>query len=170
MSTAEQVLNILSHNNNNNNMILHILPALQCEEGDLRLTGSSAINQGTVEICKNEIWGTICYSNWGQSEANVACRQLGFSANGMSGSLTLYALVVMISIPLLQLIVYILRTHLVSQYTIAMSRVLVWNYSLLTASMTAPQATVSLRLVFNAILIFSVYYDCVFVHIIILLL
>jgi hypothetical protein len=40
-----------------------------------------------------------------------------------------------------------------SQYTIF---VLVGNYGLLTASVRAPQATVSLRLVFNAILIFSV--------------
>ena len=64
-------------------MIHYIITlALRCEEGDLRLTGSSAINQGAVEICMNETWGTICYSNWGQSEANVACRQLGFSENG----------------------------------------------------------------------------------------
>ena len=136
-------------------MILHTLSALRCEEGDLRLIGSSAINQGIVEICKNETWGTICYSNWGQSEANVACRQLGFSANGKSGSLRLHALVVKISIPLLQLILYILRME-ASQYTIAVSHALVRNYSSLTASMTAPQATVSLRLVFTAILIFFV--------------
>jgi hypothetical protein len=56
---------------------------LQCEEGDLRLTGSNTINQGIVEICTNETWGTICDFNWGQSEANVACKQLGFSENGM---------------------------------------------------------------------------------------
>ena len=59
--------------------------ALQCEEGDLRLTGGSAINQGRVEICMNKIWGAICSTNrqWGQSEAAVTCRQLGFSRNGI---------------------------------------------------------------------------------------
>ena len=66
-------------------MILCILLALQCEEGDLRLIGSSAVNQGTVEICINETWGAICYSNWGLSEANVACQHLGFSENGKRG-------------------------------------------------------------------------------------
>ena len=56
--------------------------ALQCEEGDLRLTGGSTVNQGRVEVCMNETWGTICSTNWGQTEANVACRQLGFSQHG----------------------------------------------------------------------------------------
>ena len=58
--------------------------ALQCEEGDLRLTGGRTVNQGTVEVCMNETWGTVCSTNWGQTEANVACRQLGFSENGGS--------------------------------------------------------------------------------------
>ena len=61
------------------------MPALQCEEGDLRLTGGSAINQGMVEICMNKTWGAICSTNrqWGQSEAAVTCRQLGFSQHGI---------------------------------------------------------------------------------------
>ena len=67
-------------------MLFCITLALQCEEGDLRLTGGSAINQGIVEICMNETWGTICgFSNWGLSEATVACKQLGFSENGIRG-------------------------------------------------------------------------------------
>ena len=60
--------------------------ALHCEEGDLRLIGGSTINQGMVEVCKNETWGNICSTNrqWGQPEANVTCRQLGFSQHGIS--------------------------------------------------------------------------------------
>ena len=50
----------------------------------MRLTGESSSNQGKVEICANETWGTICATNWGQFDATVACRQLGFSVeNGI---------------------------------------------------------------------------------------
>ena len=59
-------------------MLKHTILALQCQEGALRLTGESSTNQGRVEICVNEIWGTICATNWGQRDATVACRQLGF--------------------------------------------------------------------------------------------
>ena len=62
--------------------------ALQCEEGDLRLVGGRTINRGRVEICVNETWGTICYNNWGQPDATVTCRQLGFSRHGIAEATT----------------------------------------------------------------------------------
>ena len=65
-----------------NTLYVRIMQALLCQEGDLRLVGGS-IDRGRVEICVNEIWGTICATNnWGQPEATVACKQLGFSGNG----------------------------------------------------------------------------------------
>ena len=137
-------------------MIHYIITlALQCEEGDLRLIGSSAINQGTVEICMNETWGTICYSNWGQSEANVVCRQLGFSENGSHYNIAPVVMII-IHIPSLQLNHTCIWDLEVSRHTIAMSSVLVGNYGLSTASVTPTQASVSIRLVFSAILIFFV--------------
>ena len=52
-----------------------------CTQGDIRLQGGTA-NSGRVEICNNNIWGTVCDDFWGNVDAQVACRQLGFSTTG----------------------------------------------------------------------------------------
>jgi len=57
--------------------------SVYCNNGDLRLAGSSVPAQGRVELCWNETWGTICDELWSISDANVACRQLGYAASGM---------------------------------------------------------------------------------------
>lgn len=56
--------------------------AVVCQNGDLRLVNGSVSWVGRIEICWNEVWGTICDRSWGQFEANVACRQLGYAAIG----------------------------------------------------------------------------------------
>lgn len=53
-----------------------------CLEGDLRLTNSSTMNEGRVEICLSGVWGTICPDNMSSWDATVVCKQLGFSEYG----------------------------------------------------------------------------------------
>jgi receptor-type tyrosine-protein phosphatase Q len=49
-----------------------------CTQGSVRLSGSSG-QQGRVEICINNNWGTVCDSGWSSVDANIVCRQLGYS-------------------------------------------------------------------------------------------
>ena len=54
-----------------------------CSTGALRLVGGSSLSEGRVEICNDNVWGTVCDDFWGTVDANVACGQLGFSNTGI---------------------------------------------------------------------------------------
>ena len=62
-------------------LFLKVFPlnAVLCDPGSVRLVGGSSITEGRVEVCINEMWGTVCDNNWDDNDAAVVCRQAGFS-------------------------------------------------------------------------------------------
>jgi len=66
---------------------LHVLTAAK-GIGDLRLArgsnSSSTYSSGRLEIFLYEQWGTVCDDSFGITEADVACRQLGYSGASSS--------------------------------------------------------------------------------------
>ena len=50
-----------------------------CDNGEVKLVGGDTPNEGRVEICYNNQFGTICDDNWDGNDAKVICGQLGFS-------------------------------------------------------------------------------------------
>ena len=55
----------------------------QCNHGEVRLVNGSVPNEGRVEVCVNSIWGTVCdVQEWGNEDAEVICRQLGYTPSG----------------------------------------------------------------------------------------
>ena len=61
---------LILHNCSDFNCIMHIL-----EIGDLRLTD---VSNGILEIFYDQRWSYVCDDYFGQTDAEVACRKLGF--------------------------------------------------------------------------------------------
>lgn len=59
---------------------LLLLPG--CVNGAVRLVGGASASEGRVEFCSDQQWGTVCHDFWGEPDARVVCRQLGFSTIG----------------------------------------------------------------------------------------
>ena len=61
-----------------------------CSDGDVRLIGGNNDNEGNVQICYNNAWGSVCDDNWNVADSNVVCRQLGLQPYGIGLLLVMY--------------------------------------------------------------------------------
>jgi deleted-in-malignant-brain-tumors protein 1 len=56
---------------------------VDCVTGDIRLVNGKSPNEGRLEVCINQVWGTVCGRRyWGVADTKVACRQLGYQELG----------------------------------------------------------------------------------------
>ena len=55
-----------------------------CSDGELRLVDGPTAFAGRLEICFDNVWGTVCdrFRSWsGNVNPAVVCRQLGYDTN-----------------------------------------------------------------------------------------
>ena len=57
-------------------MTLELL-CVGCDDGDVRLLGGGFENEGTVEVCVDNLWGLVADDGWSDLDAQVVCNQLG---------------------------------------------------------------------------------------------
>ena len=55
----------------------------ECTDWEVRLVNGFTENEGRLEVCRYNIWGTVCNSEQA-SMARVVCRQLGLPYTGES--------------------------------------------------------------------------------------
>ena len=58
------------------------MPVAINKEGDIRLVNGAVPSEGLLEIYYAEQWGVICDEVFGDLDAQVVCRQLGYSSKG----------------------------------------------------------------------------------------
>lgn len=51
-----------------------------CKHGEIRLRDGSNILEGRLEICINQVWGTVCSVSFSADEAETVCRHLNFTS------------------------------------------------------------------------------------------
>ena len=55
-----------------------------CSNGDIRLVNGTNQLEGRLEICINNVWGTVCSQGFTADDADVVCNQTRLPYNGKS--------------------------------------------------------------------------------------
>ena len=54
-----------------------------CTDGDIHLIGGQSELEGTLEVCLEGAWGSVCDDYWGNEETGIVCHQLGYTSTGL---------------------------------------------------------------------------------------
>ena len=57
----------------------------RCQNGEIALAGGQYVSEGTIQICLDGVWGTVCDDLWDPTDAGVVCNILGYT-NGQSSN------------------------------------------------------------------------------------
>ena len=50
-----------------------------CNDGDIRLKDGAITKEGRIEVCYNNIWGSVCGDGFDFTDAYVACKAISVS-------------------------------------------------------------------------------------------
>ena len=65
----------------------------------MRLVGGELESEGTIQLCRDEVWGTVCDDFWDSVDADIVCRQLGFGGDGKAAKVVRLTIAVIVGKP-----------------------------------------------------------------------
>ena len=91
ITTSFSILLICSSSQVNSSIVSFFLYLSECSDGDILLyngtTLSTEHSNGTVLVCYDNEYGTVCDDFWDILDAMVVCTYLGFESYGMQNAL-----------------------------------------------------------------------------------